>query len=385
MGTSSVMPLWGGQPLTEQLCGDPNLCRSPRAQLATHIWSSCLKLSAVMAPKTRLNRRSQDQSRPSLLKKLWRVNHPKFEPNLTTEAANCHSPWQMGLPKLGRSRTPDPAPAAVWHDTPRAETNLFGWKLYKICKLYNMKICQNFGIKTEICSTSHSFLQNHFNSKDLCEWKGSSVTDQRLGHYFWSCYVILVHILSRRTVRKHLKHLRSGTHPLHFTHVTASARALSWGSPWEGCTHSPPKKSDQPMHKPLPGKWSAPLIHHGSRLACRICCKDKWVNHWESLIHPNPTKGWLLEPWKNCYGKKVESGTCQKAVSSFQKKSPNMLLGCVDTARPYAWHHALRQDLERSSHAGAVLQRARRKARSPTPGPSSVCAACGPGWIVNNS
>lgn len=150
---------------------------------------------------------------------------------------------------------------------------------------------------------------------------------------FWSCYVILVHILSRRTVRKHLKHLRSGTHPLHFTHVTASARALSWwGSPWEGCTHSPPKKSDQPMHKPLPGKWSAPLIHHGSRLACRICCKDKWVNHWESLIHPNPTKGWLLEPWKNCYGKKVESGTCQKAVSSFQKKSPNMLLGCVDTA-----------------------------------------------------
>lgn len=63
------------------------------------------------------SRRSQDQSRPSLLKKLWRVNHPKFEPNLTTEAANCHSPWQMGLPKLGRSRTPGPCPSCsvTWH------------------------------------------------------------------------------------------------------------------------------------------------------------------------------------------------------------------------------------------------------------------------------
>lgn len=248
-----------------------------------------------------------------------------------------------------------------------------------------MKICQNFGIKTEIRSTSHSFLQNHFNSKDLCEWKGSSVTDQRLGHYFGHVMSFWC-ILSRRTVCKHLKHLRSGTHPLHFTHVTASARALSWwGSPWEGCTHSPPKKSDQPMHKPLPGKWSAPLIHHGSRLACRICWEAKRVNHGESLIHPNPTKGWLLEPWKNCYGKKVESGTCQKAVSSFQKNRQTCcwaawILQTICLAPRSAPRSRKKQPCRRSP------ARARRKARSLRPEPSSVCTACGPtGWSVNNS
>lgn len=88
----------------------------PLAHNWPHICSSCLKLSAVMAPKTRLKTQSGPVKTKSL-EKLWRVNHPKFEPNLTTEAANCHSPWQMGLPKLGLSRTPGPCPSCsvTWH------------------------------------------------------------------------------------------------------------------------------------------------------------------------------------------------------------------------------------------------------------------------------
>lgn len=82
------------------------------------------------------------------------------------------------------------------------------------------------------------------------------------------------------------------------------------------------------MHKPLPGKWSAPLIHHGSRLACRICEENR-VNHGESLIHPNPTKGWLLafRTLEKAMGKrpKVEHAKNRVHLS-------NMLLGCVDTA-----------------------------------------------------
>lgn len=40
----------------------------------------------------------------------------------------------------------------------------------------------------------------------------------------------------------------------------------------------------------------------------------------------------------------------------FPKKIAEHAVGLRGYCRPYAWHHALRQDLERSSHAGAVLQ-----------------------------
>lgn len=181
MGMSSIM----GWPTPWQISGVPwlrldrwsnfvgiQISADPLAHNWPHFGHTCGR--AVWSyqrwwPPKLGSRPSQDQSRPSLLKKLWRVHHPnsfghifsKFEdlwrsfvpvlvggctipePNLTTEAANCHSPWQMGLPKLGLSRTLGPCPSCsvTWHPS-RWDQPLW------VKAVQNLQTVHDFGIKT---------------------------------------------------------------------------------------------------------------------------------------------------------------------------------------------------------------------------------------------